>query len=358
MATVFHKLEIAEVTRPTDDAISIVFHVPRHLDDRFRFQPGQFLMLKAEVNGKQLRRSYSICSGADDGELRIGIRRAPGGTFSTFAYETFRKGDMVAVMAPNGRFAEGAAAPPDQNGSYLAFAAGSGITPILSLIKTYLARQPSSDFMLVYGNRTTGSIMFKDELESLKDRFVARLAVHHLLSRESQDIPLLDGRIDAEKTRAFLRLFGGPARASMVFLCGPHGMMEEVGQALIEEGVAPDRIRREAFGVGPIQNGRSKARRSDPAEAGRLAIKLDGITHALTVGEDETVLAAALRQGLDLPHSCRAGMCCSCRAKLLDGEVHMIQNFSLQEREMAEGFVLTCQAVPKSRDLSFDFDAV
>jgi ring-1,2-phenylacetyl-CoA epoxidase subunit PaaE len=363
MSQLFHSLTISDIRRETDDAISVAFDLSNGARERFGFTPGQYITLRTRIGGEEVRRSYSICSGLDDGELRVGIRQVPEGLFSTFAHRALKVGDVLDVMPPEGRF--GGPFPKDDTDAplnYLAFAAGSGITPIMSLIKSYLTRQPQARFMLAYGNRTSGSIMFKDALEDLKDRFVERLAVHHVLSREKQDVALLDGRIDPDKASAFLRLCGGTKALTAAFLCGPIGMMDAISEALAAEGVHESKIRREVFGTGEA----SRAIQRMPApEAGdvakdlvTLSVRIDGVTHALSLSKNETVLDGALRHGLDLPYSCHAGMCCTCRAKLVEGEVEMIQNFSLEPWEMDAGFVLTCQALPKSAAVSVDFDAV
>ncbi len=362
MTELFHPLKIKDIRHETEDSISIAFDLTGEAREHFKFTPGQYVTLRTEIAGEEQRRSYSICSALDDDELRVAIRRVPGGTFSCFAHDHFKAGGVLDVMRPGGRFGMAAGEAEDAERHYLAFAAGSGITPIISITKSVLRREPRSRFTLVYGNRTSATIMFKDALEDLKDRFVERLSVHHVLSREKQDVPLLDGRIDAAKAQAVLSLCGGTSQLSAAFLCGPYDMMETVHQALVAAGVAPEKIRREVFSTAgmPVTGGaRLKApvhESSDPDV--KLSVKLDGITHHLSLAKGETVLSAALRRGLDLPYSCRAGMCCTCRARLVEGEVEMIQNFSLEPWEMAAGFVLTCQSVPKTAAVSVDFDAV
>lgn len=359
MRALFHSLEISDIRRETEDSISIAFHVAKADVEHFQFTPGQYLTLRSIIRGEEVRRSYSICSGLDDGELRIGVRLVPDGAFSPYAHKALKAGDLLDVMAPAGRFAAGIEEAAHGAGHCLAFAAGSGITPILSLIKAYLSRHAQSRFTLVYGNRTSRTIMFKAALEDLKDRFIGRLSVHNVLSREKQDVSLLHGRIDTAKTAAFLRLSGGASQISAAFLCGPYEMMETVKNALILEGVSADKIRREVFSTGEVASAAIRCKRqTETVDLGKLSIRLDGITQGLTIAKGETVLNAAIRQGLDLPYSCQAGMCCTCRARLIEGEVDMIQNFSLEKWEMAAGFVLTCQSVPKTRSVSVDFDAV
>ncbi len=351
MAPRFHALPIADVRRETPEAVSIAFAVPEELRDDFAFTSGQYLTLRIKVNGEEVRRSYSICSGPDDGELRVAIKRLEGGLFSSIATEMLREGDLVEVMPPMGRF--GLAPDPEASRTYAGFAAGSGITPILSIVKTVLAREPGSRFTLFYGNRSSSSIIFKEAIEDLKDRFVDRFAVHHVLSREAQDIELLNGRLGRDKVEGLMRTAG---RVDDVFLCGPVAMIEEIRDALEALGLPRERVHAEVF----TTEG-SAPRRSAPAQApagAELSLTLDGATHLIRMGPDETVLDAALRHGLDLPYSCRGGMCCTCRAKRVAGKATMDLNFSLEPWEVEAGFVLTCQCRPTGDALAIDFDQV
>lgn len=358
MAPRFHRLAIADVRRETPEAVSVAFAVPEELRADFAFTSGQYLTLRTTLDGEEIRRSYSICSGVDDGELRVAIKRLEGGLFSCFANENLRPGDTIEVMPPMGRF--GIVPDPDAARTYVAFAAGSGITPILSIVKTVLAREPRSRFVLFYGNRSSGSIIFKEAIEDLKDRFVERFAVHHVLSREAQDVALLNGRLGRDKVEALMRTAGGTAAVDHVFVCGPATMIEEVAGALKDLGVPPERVHVELFtpAAGAAGRPRPPAGRAAEAEGARLSLRIDGATHSLAMRPEETVLDAALRQGLDLPYSCRAGMCCTCRAKCVEGETTMDQNFSLEPWEVEAGFVLTCQCRPAGPALAIDFDAV
>ena len=360
MSQRFYPLTITDIRRETDDAISIAFEPPRDARQHFTFTPGQYLTLRALVGEEEVRRSYSICSGLDDGELRVAIKRVPNGLFSHHAHVK-RPGDTLEAMPPLGRFAE-AALRDEAAPAYLAFAAGSGITPIMSLIRTTLQRHRSSRVTLVYGNRTSGSIMFKDALEDLKDRYVSRFAIHHVLSREKQDVPLLNGRIDAAKAATFLKLAGGAQAITAAFLCGPLEMMNAASGSLTAQGLAQVKIHREVFSLGEAPPQRTPiindTRDGNAGNTIPLAVRIDGVTHEISMTPKETVLEAALKHGLDLPYSCSAGMCCTCRARLIKGEAVMRQNFSLEPWEMAAGFVLTCQAVPASANIAVDFDAV
>ena len=355
----FHPLRISEVRRETPDAVSIAFSVPIEMKREFAFTPGQYLTLRTTLDGEEVRRTYSICSGADEGELRVAVKRLDGGLFSCFANEALKPGDVVDVMPPMGRF--GAAVTPGAGRTYVGFAAGSGITPILSIIKTVLGREPESRFVLFYGNRSASSIIFKDELDDLKDRFLDRLGVHHVLSREAQDVPLLSGRISGDKAEALLRTVGPATSIDDVFLCGPLGMIEEVRAAVSRLGVPDDRIHVEVFTPsGAMVQAPPPAPKPGPdaATGARLSVRIDGLTHDVAMRSDETVLEAALRQGLDLPYSCRGGMCCTCRAKVTEGAGVMDQNFSLERWEQEAGFVLTCQCRPSTPRIAVDFDAV
>ena len=349
----FHTLTVADIRRETPDAVSIALSVPDGSREAFAFASGQYLTLRTTLEGAEVRRSYSIASGLDDGELRIAVKRLDGGLFSSFANAALKAGDQIEAMPPEGRFG---LAPGADARTYLGFAAGSGITPILSLIRTVLAREPESRFVLVYGNRDTASILFKAELEDLKDRFLERLAVHHVLSREVQDVELLNGRLDGAKAELFARTLGDLARVEAAYLCGPAAMTEAVAEKLVALGLSAERVRRELFTTGAEPVRRAAPPAAPAAEGARLSVRLDGSTHVVTMRADETVLDAALRQGLDLPYSCRGGMCCTCRARITEGAADMDQNFSLEPWEMAQNYTLTCQARPTTPTLAVDYD--
>jgi len=357
MAARFHALSIADVRRETPDAVSIAFAVPDAVKADFAFTSGQYLTLKTRIGAEEVRRSYSICSGLDDGELRIAVKRLDGGLFSCFANENLKIGDTIEVMPPMGRF--GIEPDPDAARLYVGFTAGSGITPILSIVKTVLRREPKSRFALFYGNQSSSSIIFKDDLEDLKDRFVDRLAIHHVLSREAQDVAVLNGRLEGGKVEALVRTVGEPGAIDHVFLCGPTGMIEDLSAVLKGLGLPDERIHTEVFAASGVAAPPRPAARSAAAATGaRLSLTIDGATHRIAMRDDETVLDAALRHGLDLPYSCRGGMCCTCRAKVTDGASAMDQNFSLEPWEVEAGFTLTCQCRPTGDALTVDFDAV
>jgi ring-1,2-phenylacetyl-CoA epoxidase subunit PaaE len=351
----FHSLTVREVRRETADAVSIAFDVPGALASAFAFAPGQYVTLRAVIGGEEVRRSYSICSGTADGELRVGIRKVPGGTFSTFANENLKPGDRLEAMPPEGRFTPSAAAGPRH---VVGIAAGSGITPILSITRSLLASEPETRVTLVYGNRTTASVMFAEEIEDLKNRHLGRLSVLHVLSREAQDVELLSGRITAARLKGMARGAVDLAGAHEVFLCGPDGMIAAAREALADLGVPPERVRAERFT--PSETRRGFVAPAGPAAeqvVARVAVTLDGRRHAFDLlAGDGGLIEAAARAGVDLPYSCRGGMCCTCRCRVESGAAIMETNYSLEEWELKAGFLLACQARPTTPELALDFD--
>ncbi len=356
----FHRLRIADVRRETPDAVSIAFAVPPDLLDAYRFHPGQHLTLRATLEGEECRRSYSICTGLDDGELRVAVKRVDGGRFSAFANTQLRAGDVIDVMTPQGRFG----VMPDASAArtYVAVAAGSGITPVMSIAKSVLRREPKSRFVLIYGNRTAQSIIFKDALEDLKDRYLTRFVVHHVLSREPQELPVLAGRIDGAKVAHLLRASVPAERIDHAFVCGPGGLIAEAKDALEQLGVPAERIHVELFSTDgmPVEARRPAAA---PAASGSdtvamAQVTLNGLQHEIPMRAGETIVDAGLRAGVEVPYSCRGGMCCTCRAMLVSGDVRMDQNYSLEPWELEAGFVLTCQAHPLTPEIVVDYDQV
>src|SRR5436190_3385224 len=353
----FHRLAVNDRRRESKDAVSLTFEIPEALADDYRFSPGQYLTLRTTMDGEEVRRSYSICSGPDDGELRIAVKKVDGGTFSIWAADELKPGDELDVMTPTGHF--GIAPAPGEARVYVGFAAGSGITPILSIIKGVLAREPNSRFFLFYGNRSTGGMLFREALEELKDRFIERLSVFHVISGEEQDIPILHGRLDGDKVRVLLRSLVPAASVDHVFICGPTGMSEDIETTCREIGIAEDRIHVERF-VSEF-GGKPRARKVIEASAppkALAALVIDGKRREVPVAEDESILDAALRAGMDLPFACKGGMCSTCRAKLVEGEPHMEVNYSLEPWELKAGFILTCQARPVSDRVVVDYDHV
>jgi ring-1,2-phenylacetyl-CoA epoxidase subunit PaaE len=353
----FHRLTVDNLRRESADAISMTFAIPKDLADDYRFAPGQYLTLRTMLDGEEVRRSYSICSGPDDGELRIAVKRVDGGAFSSWASEELKHGDALDVMTPTGRF--GVAAAPDQARIHVGFAAGSGITPILSIAKGLLAGEPNSRFFLFYGNRTTTGMLFREALEELKDRFIDRLSVFHVISGEEQDIPILHGRLDGEKVRVLLRSLVPAAQVDHVFICGPTGMSDEIEATCRDLGIAEERIHVERFvsGLGGKPRPKAVVAASAPPKA-FAALIIDGKRREVPVAEGEAILDAALRGGVDLPFACKGGMCSTCRAKLVEGKAEMDVNYSLEPWELKAGFILTCQAKPTTAKVVVDYDHV
>ena len=356
----FNRLTIRDIRRETADAISIAFDVPPALREAYRFREGQFLTLRHTLAGEELRRSYSICSGVPDyaqhGELRIGIKRLQGGRFSSWAHETLKVGMSLDVMTPDGRF--NTPLDPTRARHFVGFASGSGITPMLSLIRTVLATEPGSRFSLVYGNRSVASIMFLETLAGLKNLSMDRLRLVHVLSGEPQEIALFSGRLDRDRCRALLETVLCDDPIDEVFICGPAPMMDGAEAALRAHGVPAEHIHTERFGtpaLAPVAPLRATAVDSDACA--RVTIVIDGMQRTLQVPFDgPALLDAGLAVGAPLPYACKGGVCCTCRARVLEGEVRMDRNFTLEPQEIAQGFVLTCQAHPVSDRVVVSFD--
>jgi ring-1,2-phenylacetyl-CoA epoxidase subunit PaaE len=353
----FHRLEVSDLRRESADAVSLTFAIPRALAEDYAFAPGQYLTLRTTLDGEEVRRSYSICSGPDDGELRIAVKKVDGGAFSSWAADELKAGDHLDVMTPTGRF--GIAHAPDQARIHVGFAAGSGITPILSIVKGVLSREPDSLFFLFYGNRCAAGMLFREALEELKDRFMQRLSVFHVISGEEQDIPILHGRLDGDKVRVLLRALVPAASVDHVFICGPTGMSEDIEATCRAIGIADDRIHVERFVSGLGGKPRPKAIIAASAPPKAIAsLIIDGERRDVPVAEHESILDAALRAGMDLPFACKGGMCSTCRAKLVEGTAPMEVNYSLEPWELKAGFILTCQAKPTSERVVVDYDHV
>lgn len=354
----FHPLKVAAITPETSEAVSIAFEVPADLAETFAFLPGQYLTLAADIDGAEARRSYSICSAPGEKHLRVGVKKVADGRFSTFVNEGLAIGDTIRVMPPEGRFTS----LKGERHDYLLIAAGSGITPMLSIAKTVLRHEPDSTITLVYGNRTSETIMFGEEIQDLKDRYLGRVSLIHLLSREKQDVDLMNGRIDGERIGELARRgVIAPLDADGVFLCGPGEMIDGVSETLRELGVDKDRIRFERFtpaGGVPAPRKPSQAATKVAEEGVAIEVVLDGVRRSFAMTrEDDTVLDAAHRAGIELPYSCAGGMCCTCRCRVAEGSAEMKVNFSLEPWELEAGFTLACQSRPSSEKLVLDFDA-
>lgn len=352
----FHQLQVEDVRSETRDAIVVSFRVPEPCREAFRYQAGQHLTLKVDIEGQEVRRSYSICSSAQEQQLRVAIKRIEDGLFSSWAADHLRPGASIEVMEPQGHFNVPLTAGLARH--HVAFAAGSGITPVLSLIKTTLAAEPKSRFTLIYGNRASSSVIFKDELEDLKDRYLTRLNLVFILSREQQDVDLFNGRIDADKCEQLLKRWVDPASIDVAYICGPQLMMEQVRDQLLSAGLDKSRIKLELFAA-DMHKGPRPERKARVKGTPGCTVKVihHGLTREFEMAKNkESVLDAALEQGIELPYSCKGGVCGTCRCKLLEGEVDMDANYSLEDYEVARGFVLSCQAFPITDKLLIDLD--
>ncbi len=352
MSLQFHALPVKSVARDAD-ALVVGFGIPEPLRDTFAFEPGQYLTLRADVNGEDLRRSYSICSTPDDGEMRVGIRLLPGGAFSGWAAQQLVAGQTLQVMPPQGRFT---LAPDPQAKRHLLFiAAGSGITPMLSLMRTLLAREPKTRCTLVYGNRRVATMMFKEELEDLKDRYLQRFTLLPVFSREAQDAPLFNGRLDEERIAEFLRALVPADSVDQAFVCGPAGMLDGAVAALQKSGLGSERIHVERFG--DVNAATAHHVEDGDADHAKVALVIDGLTRQVEFRlSDPSILDAARRTGLDVPYACKAGVCSTCKGKVLEGQVRMDRNLALTEAEVAQGFVLCCQAHPTTPSVTITLD--
>jgi len=358
MSTGFHRLEVIDVRREIDAAVSLRFALPVALRDVFRFSAGQHLTLRADINGEDVRRNYSLCVAPHEEELRVAIKRVADGRFSHWANGGIAVGDIVEVMPPHGSFTW--SFDPGRAASYVGFAGGSGITPIMALLKTSLSVEPLSSFTLLYGNRASGSIMFLEELAALKNRFMDRLQVFHFLEDEEEEVDLFNGRLDAAKIGDVLESIVDPALIDAAFICGPGPMMDAVEAGLTTAGVARDRILIERFTVGAVSAEQaSRARALEKKAAGlKVQVTLEGRRRTLAFDADKgSILENARAAGLPAPFACKAGVCATCRAKLISGKVAMKVNYGLSKREVAQGYVLTCQAVPLTDDVQLDYDA-
>lgn len=354
----FHDLTIRRVSAEAAGAIAVTLAVPEELRQTFAFEPGQFLTLRATVQGQDLRRSYSICSPrsrlTQQGELEVGIRQVDGGAFSSWAVAQLKAGDVLRVMPPDGRFVVKRPRALHRVG----FAAGSGITPILSIMASTLEEQPASKFTLVYGNRRMSSVMFNEALQDLKDRYPDRLTLIHILSRQAQEVDLLQGRIDGAKVQAIIDALLPVGSMDEVFICGPEAMIDATQAALLAAGVPERQVHTERFSTGaaPVAPTQAATAPKGPSAAVQLAVIVDGKTHELGMAASDHVLDAALEAGLDLPYSCKGGVCCTCRGRVIEGRVHMDRNFTLEAWEMDKGFVLTCQARPLTDRVVVSYD--
>lgn len=353
MAVNFHSLKLKEVKKETQDCVSLCFDIPSDLIETFRFKEGQNITIRKNIDGEEVRRSYSICAAPHEDVLRVAVKEIPGGKFSAFANSTLKPGDILEVLAPVGNFN---ARLSGEAGNYLAIAAGSGITPVISIIKHTLATQPNSTFNLIYGNRNRQSIIFFEELEALKNKYMSRFNLIHILSRERTDADINYGRITSEKLAALKPLVNFEQMDGL-YLCGPNEMIFEIKDFLEKSNYPSEQIHFELFNTPGQSLNKAQEATVDTGEKSKVSIKLDGRVFELSLGyNDQSILDAALATGADLPYACKGGVCCSCRAKVLEGTVEMDVNYALEKDEVEQGFVLTCQSHPRTDKVVIDFD--
>jgi ring-1,2-phenylacetyl-CoA epoxidase subunit PaaE len=355
VARTFYPLRVSEIRRETADTVSMTFDVPGELTETFRFKPGQFLTFRVEgPEGKPVDRSYSICSTPDDGELRVLVKRLVGGIFGERAHTTMAVGDVLDTLPPQGRFT--APLDPAHRKAYLAVAAGSGISPVMSVIRSVLTTEPDSRVTLLYGSRGPSSVIFRDALGDLKDRYLTRLDIVYVFSREAQENELLNGRLTNDKVKQLAKQLIDVPSYDEAFVCGPEPMTLEVRQTLIDLGMPADHVHLELFGSHAPKP--ERAATAGDAETVRLDLVVGGIRRRVDGHRDETILDAASAAGLDVPFSCTGGVCATCRARVVDGGVEMAVNYALQRWELDAGFVLTCQSRPTTPAVTIDYDAV
>ncbi len=357
MSIHFQKLKVKEIRRETADCVSIQFEIPPELQDSFLFQHGQNITIKKKINGEEARRSYSICSSPFENELRVAVKKVDGGAFSSFANEALKAGDELDVLPPTGKF--NTLLHSKNKKRYLAFAAGSGITPVISIIKTTLQTEPDSSFTLVYGNRSRSSIIFFEELEGIKNKYINRFNLIHVLSRERTENPVNYGRINIEKLAELSRILNYSSYDE-IFICGPENMIFSLKEYLEQKDIDKKKVHYELFTT-PGQKQATVNTQYATTESGgaksKITVKLDGRTFDFDLGfNEEGILDGALKQGADLPYACKGGVCCTCKARLLEGEVEMDVHWGLEDEEIAQGFILTCQSHPKTEKVVVDFD--
>lgn len=355
MAIHFHQLKVKDIRKETSECVSIALEIPQEVEKDFRFLPGQNITVRTIHEGEEARRSYSICTSPAEQELRIAVKKVDGGIFSTFANDSLKKGDLLEVLPPTGNFYP-KTMHSDRN-DYLLFAAGSGITPVISIIKSILSTEPNSSVTLIYGNKNTQSIIFKDQIEGLKDKYLKRFSVYYILSREKTESDFNYGRIDESKCHHLSRIINFNIIDDF-FICGPEQMIFTVKDFLCGWGIAPEKIHYELFTTPTRGHIKIYEPEDETAETGsQVTIKIDGRSFDFNLEYNgKTILDAGLEQGADLPFACKGGVCCTCKAKLLEGEVEMEANYGLEKSEVKEGFILTCQSHPRTKKVVVDYD--
>ncbi|WP_040248245.1 FAD-binding oxidoreductase [Psychroserpens mesophilus] len=353
----FHNVKVADIYKDTEDTSVVTFEIPSELQEEFRFRQGQHLTLKADINGEDVRRSYSLCSSPTDNQWKVAVKLIPGGKFSTYINETLKTGDQLEVMAPSGTF--GVEVNANSSKNYLFFAAGSGITPILSMIKTHLKAEPNATCKLFYVNKTAKSIIFKEELEQLRNAYFGRLEIYYFLTKERRDIDLFNGRFDDDKMRVLTKTFIDIPDTSEVFLCGPEQMVNYVSAYLINAGLPKELVHFELFVSGLSEEDIKRVERlsQQNVEGVEVTIVDGGKEFIFTMTKEyDNILDAALGAGADLPFACKGGVCSTCKCEVKEGAVEMKINYALDEKEVSQNLVLSCQAVPTSDKVVVDFD--
>lgn len=354
----FHDLTVTDVNKTIRDAV-IVTLAPSHEDEAtfMDYKQGQYLTFRKEFDGEELRRSYSICAGKDDGVLQVGIKRVDGGAFSTWVNEELKAGDVVEAMPPMGAFHT--PIEPEKSKHYLGFAGGSGITPVLSILRTVLAREPKSEFTLVYANRNVASIMFREQLEDLKSKYMGRLSIIHILEQDAQDIELFTGLVTEEKCDQLFHGWIDINSVDLALICGPEPMMLGIRDALQKHGLSKEQIKFELFASAQTGRAKKRAVSKNAAQAGDstdAVVMLDGESRSFEMKRDQTILEASLENNMDAPHACKAGVCSTCKCRVLEGEVEMVTNHALEDYEVEKGYVLSCQSYPITKTVKVDYE--
>ncbi len=355
MSIEFYKIQVKEVRKETADCVSIAFAIPDNLQQIFKFTQGQYITIRKEFNGEELRRSYSLCTSPQDNDFRIAVKRMYDGPFSNFANGDLKVGDILELMPPMGKFNTPLSSSNEKN--YIGFAAGSGITPIFSILKTVLKDEPKSSFTLFYGNKNVESVIFREELEALKNQFMGRLSLHYIMSREAIGSSLFKGHITGEKCREFAKTIFNPNTCGDVFICGPENMLIDLKETLLAIGLPEKNIHYELFATAGIAKKIHDEQVVEADVLSEVTIIIDGDEFTFNLQTtDVNILDAALKNGANLPYACKGGVCCTCRAKLIEGKVDMEVNYSLEPDELENGFILTCQSHPLTKKVVVTFD--
>jgi len=351
----FHPLKIVQLRKLTTDCVEVTFQVPQDKSDIFQYQAGQYLTLNTSIQGEEVRRSYSICSAPHEDKLSVAVKQIPNGRFSTFANQVLKEGDVLDVLPPTGNFV----LHPDVKNNYVFFAAGSGITPILSQIKYLLANDKANKILLIFGNKNFGSIIFRDEIENLKDKYLEKFSVHHVFSREKIGTPLYFGRIDKEKCDQLLKVLTRIDQVDEYYICGPNEMIFNIKEVLESQGVNSNKIKFELFNTDGLKKATPQKQTLDKMsdKSSDIIIRMDGDLFEFSLDySGQNLLDAAIENGADLPYSCRGGVCCTCKAKVIEGQLEMDVNYALEPDEVAAGYVLLCQSHPRTDKVFVDFD--